>query len=45
MFTLPVAEQGRDRRDVSYRIRWKWSACCEVLLKTRGTSVVGGKEA
>ena len=45
VFTLPVAEQWRDRRNVSYRIRWKWSACCEVLLKTRRTCVVGRKEA
>jgi len=45
VFTLPVAEQWRDRRNVSYRIRWKWSACCEVLLKTRRTCVVARKEA
>src|SRR5882724_8916105 len=45
IFTLPVAEQCRDRRDVLYCIRWKRFACCEVLLKTRWTCVVGSKEA
>src|SRR6266704_4413072 len=45
VFTLPVAEQWRDSRNVSYCIRWKRFACCEVLLKTRRTCVVGSKEA
>src|SRR5882724_4664141 len=45
VFSLLVAEQRRDRRDVSYRICWKRLARCEVLLKARRTCVVGGKEA
>jgi hypothetical protein len=45
MFTLPVAEQRRDRRDVGDGFGRKWLTCCEVLFVPRRTGVVGRKEA
>src|SRR6516225_4956860 len=44
MFTLLIAEQGCDSRDVSQGIRWKWLAGCQVLLIPRRTRMVGRKE-
>jgi hypothetical protein len=44
VFTLLIAEQGCDSRDVSQGIRWKWLAGCQVLLIPRRTRMIGRKE-
>src|SRR5579872_7053883 len=45
MFTLLVAQQWCDCRDVGRSFRWKRLSCYEVLFITRRTGMVGRKKA